>query len=104
MVRRLRTSQMQEVKYAESCLPITMHVAEKASRILLKQLRNFPKTWAYEDKILVILLPNLVADVKKFYDGAGPRMDEMFQLHQLKHFDDVLSLNLAKLIESLTNK
>ncbi len=85
-----------EKSYNETCLPFTASKAKLSRKKLEQSLSNFPKTWPFMDKVLVLFFPSLIEDVRKFHSKNGPSMTDLFQEHQLKTVDETLKIVLEK--------
>lgn len=65
-------------------------------------LENLPSDWAFEDKILVFLLPSFKTDVLSFYKAKGKSMAQMFKEHHLQHIDRDLAPQLSDVLDLIT--
>ena len=92
---------LQERTFSETCLPLTMEMANHVEELLLPMLNTFPKTWPFEDRVLAWLVPTLADDIKAFHDSSGDAMDEVFQEHQINHMDYTFLNILIKCLESI---
>jgi hypothetical protein len=84
--------------FGATCLPLTMELARLARPVLLLEVVTTPDEWAYEDRVLVLLLPSLHREVERFRDLGGPEMKAIFEPHQLEHIDQTLVRSLLAMI------
>ncbi|MCI0486951.1 MAG: hypothetical protein L0229_10160 [Blastocatellia bacterium] len=92
---------LNESPYAESCLPQTMKMAEQSKRLLSRLLRQFPKKWPFADKVLALLAPSFLEDIRDYYSNNGQGMMRMFEGHQLEYLDNLLVRDLTKLLKNI---
>ena len=87
---------LDEKAFSEACLPKMLAKARGTHRLFSWSLREFPKKWAFLDKLLVFLEPKFKDDVEKFYDNEGPSMKDIFNDNQLDRLDSMLAEHLQK--------
>lgn len=92
---------VQEPSFAESCLPLTMEMANLVKELLLPMLATSTRKWPFEDRVLAWLEPALAEDIRVFHDSSGNDMNEMFQDHQINHLDCTLLNILIVRLESI---
>ncbi len=92
----------QERAYSESYLPLTTKTAEESQCLIDQELRQFPKGWPFQDKVLVWLAPTFREDVRHFHRNNGPSIAGIFKEHQLEHLDRDLAKQLRERVQNLT--
>ena len=90
-----------ESPYTELCLPQTMALAQQSKKLLYPLLRPFPKSWSFPDKVLVMLAPSFLQDVRSYYSNDGLSMVGMFESNQIEYFDKLLLRDLTKLLTNI---
>jgi hypothetical protein len=67
----------------------------KISASLRPRLRTkpkaLPKSWPFDDRVLVWLLPNLLPDVARLHKSDGPSLREIFPEQALESLDIALT-------------
>jgi len=63
----------QERAYSESYLPLTTKTAEESRALIDKEIREFPKGWPFQDRVLVWLAPTFREDVRHFHRDNGAK-------------------------------
>jgi hypothetical protein len=101
--RDVRVFQRQEVPvFGGTCLPLTTELARVARGAIEPALEDSPPTWAYEDRVLVMLAPGLRENVTGFYETHGTDLAGTFRAHQIEHLDRDLVAELLKLLLRLS--
>jgi hypothetical protein len=78
-----------ELEFVESCLPLTMNIADKYRKII-ENSQDFPSnSWAYHDKVLVWIFPTFRDDLEKFHLRQGQELVNLINFNALKHIDEV---------------
>ena len=75
-----------------------MELAKLARAVIEPSLRETSAGWAYEDRVLVMLVPSLSENVTAFYEGHGAPLAETFREHQIGHMDRGLVGELLQLV------
>ena len=88
--------------FGENSLPVTMSLAHRFRTDLLRRLPSTHLAWPFEDRVLIWLLPTMAKDVAEFHDAGAQDMASMFQVHQLEHFDEVLSADLRQRLDAVS--
>jgi hypothetical protein len=100
---RLRVFQRGEVPvFGGEYLPLTMELARLARTTILPALTGTPAEWAYEDRVLVMLVPSLRENVGRFHTGDGPDLATTFREHQIDHMDRGLVAEILSLVDRLS--
>jgi hypothetical protein len=89
----------QEPAYIESCLPLTIELAERYRKRLGSKLKEFPKSWPFADRLLVALEPSFKNDVHGYHSMNKLGTSAMFKEHQLEHLDKDLERKLRELLK-----
>lgn len=90
-----------ELAYSESCLPGTMELAIQAKRLILAELREINRKWAFADRVLVWLGQYWSTDVEEYYRAGTKTMAEQFLPHQIEHFDQVYRQMLGERLKEI---
>lgn len=92
----------QRPPYSASCLPLTMELAHIARTALQPALADTPRSWTFEDRVLVLLAPSLRTDVEGFHAGTARAMEDAFEPHQVEHLDRSFLEQLLELVTRLS--
>ena len=94
-----------ESEFVESCLPLTMNLADKHKNIIEKML-DFPlNNFPFHDKVLVWVFSTFKEDVEKFHSNQGQEIEQLINSYALKSIDELAYEKLIeKLIDSSTHK
>lgn len=76
-----------------------MELAEEHSQVLLEQLEPRSDEWNNSDRLLVLLMPESLPSVQKFYDIDGQQLIEMLDENELKALDQKLLKKLKQLLQ-----
>ena len=88
--------------FGGTCLPLTMELAHLARNALLPSLVATPRTWSFEDRVLVLLAPSMRTDVEGFVGGTTASMADSFEPHQLEHLAQSFMEQLLALVARLS--
>ena len=94
----------QECSYTESCIPQTIKIAEQSKNLLYSLIRYLPKVWSFADKVLVFLVPDFRADVRRYYLNDGQNMVNIFDSNQIEELDKLLAQNLTEVLNIVRQK
>jgi hypothetical protein len=97
----LQVAAQQVMAFDHNALPLLIELARFTKGVLKSELSHLPKQWCYEDRVLALLAPSLVADIRKYYQSGGPNLANMFERHQLAHMDRDLVVDLGVRLEHL---
>ena len=90
-----------EKYFSETCLPKTKAIAFNSSELLLPLVREYPTSWAFVDKIVVLLAPGLRVEVEKYYALEGECMEVLYKRSQIEYLDELLARDLTGLVEKI---
>ena len=80
-------------------IPQTIAIAELLKDAIAPLLPSDNCHWPYPDRVLAMLLPNLLPDIERFHNSTGRDMSGFFKEHQLSRIDTSLVKKLANLLE-----
>jgi len=77
-----------EDEFVETCLPLTMELADNNREIIEPRLPFINCKWPFHDKVLVWLFKTFREDVVKYHAQRGPMMVNIINRDALEHVDE----------------
>ncbi|MBN2281228.1 MAG: hypothetical protein JXQ65_11655 [Candidatus Marinimicrobia bacterium] len=98
IVQQQNVKHEQIQKFSNVSIPETFKILNKKIDIYFPYTKLLPEDWAYEDKMLVLLIPKFRLEVTIFYEKNGPSMREKYNSKFLEYVDKNVYMNYQNLI------
>ncbi|MGE0640860.1 MAG: hypothetical protein AB7G12_13825 [Thermoanaerobaculia bacterium] len=92
-------AETQPGEFAASALPLCIELARIAKRELRTLMPAVTEPFSFEDRVFLLLVPEMQHEVVRFYAGRGSNLAAQLKKHQLESLDRKLLPQLFLLLE-----